>query len=575
MKRQTYPKHHWYSVRKITDIKDMLRGSAERYAENTAFLVKKDGAYQPILYKEFYRELNAIGTALLRENLGGERVAIIGENSYYWALSFLTSLCGVGVNVPIDKELPANEIATLLNAADTGVVIYSAKVAEKVESILGEVPTLKKAVQMERDLPELIQKGQMYLDEGDRSYLDAEIDPEAMAEILFTSGTTGNPKGVMLCHRNLVSNIMGMCSMIYFDENDCFLSVLPMHHTYECTCGMMTPLYQGARIAYCEGLRYITKNMQEAKATIMLGVPLIFENIYRKLWQQAKKAGLENKLKTAIRLNKTAKKVKLDFSKQLFKSVHDAISPSIRIFISGAAGLNPSVAEGLNDLGFMTLQGYGLTECSPIAAVHYENRINNASCGEVINGGQLRILDPNEQGIGEVLIKSGSVMMGYYNDPEATAEVLDEDGWFHSGDLGRLDEEGFLYIMGRKKNVIVAKNGKNVFPEEIEAYLSEVPYVAECLVFGRDNEKGDTEVVAQIIVNEEAVTAALGEGYTQRACEALLRKEITAINNRIPLYKRLDDFSIRTEPFRKTTTQKIKRHLETGAAKAPEQTPEA
>lgn len=560
--------HHLYPVRHITDIRDMLSGSARMYRDRTAFLVKRDGAYTPIHYKEVYHEMNALGTALAREGLMGEKVAMTGENSYLWALSYLTGICGLGVNVPIDKELPADEIANLLNAAEVGILFCSQKVAPKIEGMKEKVPSLKKIIVMEEDIPELIKKGEMYLEEGDTTYQDAVIDPEAMAEILFTSGTTGNPKGVMLSNRNLVSNIMGMSAMIYFDQNDRFLSILPMHHTYECTCGMLTPLYQGASVAYCEGLRYITKNMQESKATIMLGVPLIFENIYRKLWQQAKKAGLENKLKTAIRINKTAKMVRVDLSKALFKSVHDALSPSLRMMISGAAGLNPAVAEGLNDLGFTILQGYGLTECSPIAAVHWENRVKHDSCGEAIAlGGELRILEPNAQGIGEVLVRSGSVMMGYYNDPEATAEVLDEDGWFHTGDLGHMDEDGFLYISGRKKNVIVAKNGKNVFPEEIETYLSDCPYVAESMVYGREGKKGDLEVAAQIIVNEEAVEKALGKGYSEADVRALLQKEINAINARIPLYKHLDDFTIRTEPFQKTTTQKIKRHLEMPNAK--------
>ena len=560
--------HHLYPVRIIRDVRDLLEGSARMYAERTAFLFKKDGEYAPVRYKEVFHEVNALGTALAREGLLGERVAMTGENSYLWAISYLTGICGLGVNVPIDKELPAEEIANLLNAAEVGVLFYSKKTAPKIDSIKESVPSLKKLVLMEEDIPELIKKGEMYLEEGDTSYTEVPIDPEAMAEILFTSGTTGNPKGVMLSNRNLVSNIMGMCSMIYFDMEDRFLSILPIHHTYECTCGMLTPLYKGASVAYCEGLRYITKNMQESKATIMLGVPLIFENIYRKLWQQAKKAGLENKLRTAVRINKTAKLVKVDLSKALFKSVHDALSPTLRLMISGAAGLNPEVAEGLTDLGFTIMQGYGLTECSPIAAVHWENRVNHRSCGEAVaRGGELRILDPNSQGVGEVLVRSDSVMMGYYNDPEATVEVLDEDGWFHTGDLGRMDEEGFLYISGRKKNVIVAKNGKNVFPEEIEAYLSACPYVAESMVYGKEGKKGDLEVAAQIIVNEEAVENVLGKGYTEAALRTLLQKEINAINARIPLYKHLDDFTVRTEPFQKTTTQKIKRHLEVPNAK--------
>lgn len=559
---------HLYPVRHIKDIRDLLEGSARMFSERTAFLVKTDGEYTPIQYKEVYHAVNALGTALAREGLVGERVAMTGENSYLWALSYLTGICGLGINVPIDKELPADEIANLLNAAEVGVLFYSQKTAPKIEEIKDSVPSLKKLIMMEKDIPELIKKGEMYLEEGDTSYTEIPIDPEAMAEILFTSGTTGNPKGVMLSNRNLASNIMGMCSMIYFDKDDRFLSILPIHHTYECTCGMLTPLYQGASVAYCEGLRYITKNMQESGTTIMLGVPLILENIYRKLWQQAKKAGLENKLKTAIRISKTAKLVKVDLSKTLFKSVHEALSPTLRMMVSGAAGLNPVVAEGLADLGFKIVQGYGLTECSPIAALHWENRINHASCGEAIAlGGEIRILEPNGQGIGEVLVKSDSVMMGYYNDPDATAEVLDEDGWFHTGDLGRMDEDGFLYICGRKKNVIVAKNGKNVFPEEIESYLAECPYVAESMVYAREGKKEDLEVVAQIIVNQEEAEKALGKDYTEEDLRKLLQKEVNAINARIPLYKHLDDFIIRTEPFHKTTTQKIKRHLELQEAK--------
>ncbi len=550
-------------VRDISDIKDLITGTVKTHGDRIAFLTKENGEYKGTTYRELFRDLNNYGTAMMREGFQNERIAVVGENSYYWVLTYLCGMCGLGVMVPIDKELPGEEIATLLNAADASIVVYSDKMAEKIEPILPMVPTLKKSIVMQKDIPELCKKGQLFVDEGDTSYIDAEIDPEAMAEILFTSGTTGTPKGVMLCQRNIAKNLMGMCSMTYMDHNDRFLSVLPINHTYECTCGILCPLYRGASVAFCEGLRYIAKNLQESHATIMLGVPLIVENMYRKIWQGAKKAGMEDKLKKAIKLNNATKKIGIDMSDKLFRSVRESVGEDFRMFVCGAAALDPAAAQGLQDLGFMIIQGYGLTECAPIGALHYENRIKNDSCGEAVaRGGELRILDPDAQGIGEILIKSPGVMMGYYNNPEATKEVLDEDGWFHSGDLGYLDEDDCLHIAGRKKNVIVAKNGKNVFPEEIETYLSRVPYVAECMVYGKKNEKDDEEIRAQIIVNDDAIKEALGASYTEEDVHALLQKEITAINERIPLYKHIDNFSIRTEPFHKTTTAKIKRHLE-------------
>lgn len=569
MKRANTP---LYEVREIKDLKEMLVQSTQLFGDKTAFLVKEKGNddYQPISFKQFKNDVEALGTALMDLGLQGKRIALIGENRYEWAVSYLAVVNGVGTIVPLDKELPVQEIEHLVGVSETNVIIYSGKHRESINSINAALPGLTLRINMDEDegtdtsasFHKLIEQGKQLLNQGNTSYIDRTIDPDEMRILLFTSGTTALAKGVMLSHKNICTNLMEMCKMIYIGEKDVFLSVLPIHHAYECTCGFLCQIYRGSTIAYCEGLRHIVKNLKEAKVTVMLGVPLIFEAMYKKVWKQAEKSGMDNKLRIAIKASHLLKSVGIDISKKIFKNIHNALGGHLRLFISGAAGIDPMIAKGFRDIGFSLVQGYGLTECSPIVAVNRDCCYKDDAAGLPLAEMEVKIDNPNEEGIGEIICKGNNVMLGYFQNEDDTAKVI-RDGWFHTGDLGFIDQEGFVHITGRQKNVIVTKNGKNIFPEEVETYLNRSDYVAESLVWGKyDEESGETYVNGQILPNFEAIEEELGKDYIEQQVRALIEEEVKKVNHKMPLYKRMTDFTIRKEEFAKTTTKKIKRYLE-------------
>jgi len=561
-----------YAVRKITDLRDMVSQSAEIYGDKAAFLVKRNGSseYQPISFVQFKKDIEAFGTALIHLGLQGKRIAVMGENRYEWAVTYLAVVNGVGVIVPLDKELPVSEIENLIRTSKADAIVYSGKYHEDIMSINSISEQIQYYINMDEINEEdkilsfwnLTEKGKRLLEQGDRSFENTKIDPEEMRILLFTSGTTGLAKGVMLSHRNICTNLMSMCTMLYVGEKDTFLSVLPLHHTYECTCGFLAPIYRGCTIAYCEGLRHIVKNLKEAKATIMLGVPLIFESMYKKIWQQAKKNGLLGKMKMALGLNRVLKVFGIDVSKKLFAKIHENLGGHMRVLISGAAAIDPAVAKGFRDFGILLVQGYGLTECAPIVALNRDCWYKDDAAGLPLPGMEVKIDRPNEEGIGEIVCKGGNVMMGYYENESATAAVM-KDGWFYTGDLGFKDKDGFIHITGRKKDVIVTKNGKNIFPEEVESYLNRSAYISESLVWGRyDENTGETYVNAQIRPDFEAIEEEFGKDYPEEEIKKLIGNEVKKVNHSIPSYKRITDFTIRKEEFMKTTTKKIKRYLE-------------
>ncbi len=551
-------------VREIKNLKEMLTQSAELFAEQTAFLVKVKGKenYQPITYKQFKKDVDALGTKLLDLDLKGKRIAVIGDSSYEWVTTYMATVNGVGTIVPLDKELPICEIENLLKTSEASAIIYADKFEKDIMEIKEKLPSLEVCINMKNSLTQLLEQGVALVEKGDRTYIDVEINAEELKILLFTSGTTGLAKGVMLSHKQICTNLMDMCAMIYFDEKDTFLSVLPLHHTYECTCGFICPIYQGATVAFCEGLRHIVKNLKESQATIMLGVPLIFESIYAKVWKSAQKSGMASKMKVGIKTNNVLKVVGMDFSKKIFSKIHDTLGGHMRLLISGAAGIDPIVSKGYRDLGILLIQGYGLTECSPIVAVNRVEDYKDAAAGLPLPSVEVKIDHPNEDGIGEIICTGSNVMMGYFENEEATQEVL-KDGWFYTGDLGYMDKEGFVYITGRKKNVIVTKNGKNIFPEEVESYLNRSAYIAESLVWGKyDVSSGETYVNAKIVPDYESIEEEFGNKYTDEKIRELINLEIKAVNHKMQLYKRIRDFTVKKEEFAKTTTKKIKRFIE-------------
>ncbi len=545
-----------YEVAKIRDLKDMLNQSVEKFGPKAAFLSKVNGKYEPISYNQFGADVQAMGTALLHRGFGGKRISVIGENRYEWDVTYMAVVNGVGVIVPMDKELPEKEVLQLIETAEVDAIMY----APKNEKVVQNAPVEAK-FNMETDFETLLEEGRKLLAEGDRSYLDIEIDPEEMRILLFTSGTTSTAKAVMLCHRNIAENLMGMCAMTFIGPDDVFLSVLPIHHTYECTCGFLCQIYRGTTVAYSDGLRYITKNLAECKATMMLGVPLLLETMYNKVWKQAEKSGRAKKLRMGIKISRALLKLGIDKRRELFKDIHAALGGNLRMLIAGAAAIDPKVAEGLRDFGIEAIQGYGLTECAPIAALNRDCNYRDAAAGLPLPGVDIRIDNPDENGIGEIVIRGKNVMLGYYNNPVATAEVL-RDGWFYSGDYGYIDKDGFVYITGRKKNVIVTKNGKNIFPEEIETYLNREPIVAESMVYGVEMPDGDTKVAVQVLPDFEEAKNILGENYTKEQLRKAVEEAVQNVNNSLQGYKRVSDVIVREEDFEKTTTKKIKRHIE-------------
>ena len=558
-----------YEVRPIRDLKEMVDTSASLYAQRAAYLTKEvlGGEYKPIYYPQLKEDVDALGTQFLRMGLKNQKIAVIGENSYPWVVTYFAATNGTGVIVPLDRELPVNEIRNLLIRAEVSAIVYSRKLEGEVLEAIRDLPGIRYVINMTAandeagrlSMSRLIAQGKEALRGGDRSFVDAEIDPDAMCSLLFTSGTTGLAKGVMLSHRNLTSNVYNMSQYVSIPPNYIGLSVLPMHHTYEMTCHILTGVYQGLTIAFCEGLKYIAKNMAEAKATVMLAVPLVFESMHKKIFKQAETKKKDKKMRKAIQISR---KLKLynqpSATRKIFKDIHEVTGGHVKLFIAGGAAINPTVIEDFEAMGFPMIQGYGMTECAPIIAVNKDRYSKAAAAGLPLPGTEIQIIDQDENGIGEIVCRSESVMLGYYQDPEETARVL-RNGWLHTGDYGRFDSDGFLYISGRKKNVIVTKNGKNIFPEEVEYYLTGSPYIEEVLVHGIEDERtGDIVVKAEIYPNYELIQEELGP-MTQEEIQRFLKIQIDEINEQMPLYKRVKRFNLRKTEFEKTTTRKIKR----------------
>ncbi len=561
-----------YDVRKINDLRDMLSQSMALFSDHTAFLVKdqKGGAYRSVKLSSYNADVEAFGTALHDLGLAGCRVAIIAETRYEWYVTYMATVNGVGIIVPLDKELPPHELASLLNRSRADVLVYSQAKANDIAAIRNQIPSVRCFICTDQPAPsapddllfaDLLAKGRALLEAGDHRFADYPLDPDAMRILLFTSGTTDQAKAVMLSHHNVCANLIAMSSMIFIGTDDTFLSVLPLHHTYECICGFLCQIYRGSAIAVCEGLRYIPKNMQESHVTIMLVVPLMLEMFYKRIMKTVNaNPATARKFKIGRLLSNFLLKLGIDRRRQIFKQIHESFGGKIHLFISGGAPVDPKVLRGMRELGILCVQGYGLTECAPILAVNRDCDYNDASAGMALPGVDIKIIDPDENGIGEICGHGANVMLGYYENPDATAAAIDQDKYFHSGDLGYIDKDGFVIITGRKKNVIVTKNGKNIFPEEIETLLGRSDYISECLVSGIEDESGEWTVKAEIFPNMESIQPLLGNvAPDSEAVRNLIGEEIRKVNHLLETYKYVRTFNLRTVEFEKTTSKKIRR----------------
>ena len=556
---------------KFTDLRDMLEKSGEAYGDRPAYIFKteQEGVFKEISHKEFRNDIKALGTKLVNMGLKDKRIAVISENRYEWGIVYLAVVTGTGIIVPLDKSLPDNEIESLIVRSEVEAIFYSKKYDEVMNKIKKENNTkVKYFISMDLEKEEnkvyseneLIKQGKELLESGDREFLDAKIDAEKMSIMLFTSGTTAMSKAVMLSHKNICANLMDIASVIKIDENDIFLSFLPLHHTFECTVGFLYPISKGGAIAFCEGIRHIAENIKEYKATAMISVPILFESMYKKVMKGIEKKGKLKTVKKGIKISQFLLKFGIDIRKKLFKEIHDNLGGEVRLFVAGGAALDPEAEKGFNQLGFTMYQGYGLTESSPVIAAEDDKYQRLGSIGKAFPSLDVKIEDPNEEGIGELLAKGPSIMLGYYNNEEATKETI-EDGWLHTGDLARIDEDGYIFISGRKKFVIVLKNGKNIYPEEIETLINKIEGIKESFVYGKPEDDGDYKICAKIVYDEELVEEVFGTKNPEELKEKIWQ-EIKLVNKTMPPYKYVREISVTDKELIKTTTQKVKRFEE-------------
>ena len=555
---------------KFADLKDMLKQTGEVYGNRPAYIFKDNGSMKTISHKEFRDEINALGTVLINMGLKDKRIAVISENRYEWELSYLAIAAGVGVVVPLDKALPDNELESLILRSQVEAIFYSSKY-DTIMNTLREKKNTNLKYFISMDLQEntngiysqkaLQEKGKKLLEEGNKQYLDAKIDADKMGIMLFTSGTTAMSKAVMLSHKNLVTNVMDIIQRFDLTEEDRFLSFLPLHHVFECTVGFLYPVSIGGSIAFCEGVKHMADNIKEFDITAMISVPAVFDIIYRKVMKTIEKKGKMATLEKGKKISNVLLKVKIDLRKQLFKEVHESLGPKLKLVVTGGAALDPETEKGFNDLGFDVEQGYGLTETAPVIAAETPKCRRLGSIGKKFPSVEVKIDDPDEEGIGELMAKGPSIMLGYYENEEATKSALEPDGWFHTGDLARIDKDGFIYIAGRKKSVIVLNNGKNVFPEEIETLLNKVEGIKETLVYEKKEDDGDVKVCVEIVYDKEMIKD-LYHIEDEEKIKEFLWKKVKEVNKLMPKYKYVREMIITEEPLVKTTTLKIKRHEE-------------
>ena len=557
---------------KFTDLKDMLNQTGEVYGDRPAYIFKTEekGKFRIITHKEFRENINALGTTLIQMGLKDKRIAVISENRYEWELSYLAVAAGVGVIVPLDKALPDNELESLILRSQVEAIIYSSKY-DAIMNTLREKKNTNLKYFISMDLEEntqgiyaeraLVEKGKKLLADGNKTYIDAKIDAEKMGIMLFTSGTTAMSKAVMLSHKNLVTNVMDIIQRFDLTDEDRFLSFLPLHHVFECTVGFLYPISIGGSIAFCEGVKHMAENIKEFEITAMISVPAVFDIIYRKVMKTIEKKGKLANLEKGKKVSQFLLKMKIDLRKQLFKEVHESLGPKLKLVVTGGAALDPETEKGFNDLGFDVEQGYGLTETAPVIAAETPKCRRLGSIGKKFPSVEVKIDDPDEEGIGELMAKGPSIMLGYYENEEATKSALESDGWFHTGDLARIDKDGFIYISGRKKSVIVLNNGKNVFPEEIETLLNKVEGIKETFVFEKKEDDGDVKVCVEIVYDKELIKELYHIEGEEKIKEFLWDK-VKEVNKLMPKYKYVREMVITEEPLIKTTTLKIKRHEE-------------
>lgn len=562
-----------YEARKLRDFKDLLSQTVKKYPNSIAYQYKRwknaeDFDYITKSYEEFQNDVQALSTSLLQLGLENKKIALIADNRYEWCTTYLAVTTGNMVIVPLDKALPNREIESLIQRSEADAVIFEKKYLEEFQKIRKEkIGNLQYLICMDNikdssilDYQQLLLKGAIALKEGSTIYNTRIINPQKMSIMLFTSGTTSEAKAVMLSQYNICENIRGVASYVQMFESDVLLSFLPLHHTFECTITFLYGIYFGVTVAFCDGLKYIAQNLKEYGVTVFVAVPLVLENMYKKIQKEIEKSGKTPLIETIKKVSKRLLKWHIDLRKFLFKPVLKKFDEKLRVVFYGAAPMNKQTILGYNEMGIELIQGYGLTETSPVIACETDKRKMPGSVGFPLINVSVKIDAPNDEGIGEIVVKGPNVMSGYYENAVATQKVL-KDGWFYTGDYGYLDEQGFLYVTGRKNDVIVLRNGKNIYPQELEFLISKLDYVDEAMVYGKDRKNADTLICAKIVYNSDKMKEYFPNNQEQEYTE-IVWNDIKKINEQLPIFKHIKEITITTEPLIKTTTQKVKRYQE-------------
>lgn len=567
-------KNDVYKTDSYDNLRDMINKTTEKFSDKTAFIVKTKNenkiSYRDVTFKEYKEDINALGTALISLGLKSARVVVISPNRYEWCVTYMAVVNGVGVIVPLDRSLPGNEMQGMLERSQADAIIFDKKYKETIRELKNNCETIniKNYICMDDEEDEeflsyskLLEKGREMIKEKSKdaeTYLNAEIDIDKMSILLFTSGTTSLSKAVMLTHRNLIEQIPALRAILDAWPGDVSLSFLPLHHTFG-SLGVWYIYVSGATTVFCDGLKHIQENLKEYGVTVLVTVPLLIENMYKKIMKTLEKEGKIETVNKGRKIANGLEKLHINVRRKLFKDIIDALGGKLRIFVVGAAALDKEISKAFNEFGILVCQGYGLTETSPVVAAEPDKYIKYGSVGFPLRNLQVEIDEPNEEGIGEIKVKGPSVMLGYYGMPKETANVL-KNGWFYTGDLGYFDKQGYLYITGRKKDVIVLKNGKNIYPDEIESLINKLEYVSETLVFGYPKED-DLIVTAKIVYNKEYIE----ENYkdiTKEELQNMIWTDIKQINSTVAGYQHVKKIIITDEPLIKTTTAKVKRFLE-------------
>ena len=556
---------------KFENIKEIIYNSVKMYPNHVAFVTKKIKEkgieYKNTTYKKMLDEINALGSALYKLGLKGKRVAICGRNRYEWAISHLSCLLGGMVSVPLDKELQVEELEDSLVRSKAEAIVFDEKYEEKINTIKENGKTkVKVYICMSKlkdfiNVPDLIEEGTEIIKSGNKDYIDCEIDSHAMSILLFTSGTTSKSKAVMLAQYGIAVNVYNMQLVEDIRDTDVNIAFLPFHHIFGSTC-MIVMLACGVKTVFTDGLRYIQQNLKEYKVSVFVGVPLLVDKMYENIEKEIAKQNKTKLIEFAKGLSNCLLKLHIDIRRKLFKQVIDGLGGEMRFVISGGAPLDKRTEKGFNDLGIKMVQGYGLTETSPVIAAENFKQVKYGSVGIPLKDVQVEIVNKDDKGIGEIRVKGPNVMLGYYENEEATKEVL-KDGWFYTGDLGYIDKKGFLFITGRQKDMIVLKNGKKVFPEELETLVNRIYEVEECFVFGmpEEDDKSKIKVAIKVVYNKDKVKEKYGD-ISEDDLYKNIWNQIKEVNKTLPPYKYIKHMILTDKPLIKTTTQKIKRKEE-------------